>query len=256
MYSNDIFSSFKKINKHKTAYLKNKDITLLTQVCSQSYGFSSSERVTGRKAKGLQTEEIGCKCQTFFISLLSCRRKQTTSVRFFSPSLYKFKKRFLLKCWICHGHTCFHLNLTFHNWTGFSSVTQSCPTLYDPMDCSMPGFPVHHQLLELTQTHVHWVSDAISRSEKVKFRWNQVLSWQHIILKRNLFLNLYREGGKNLTLVVCFLLQLKREIKNVWYLQPISSVWRPLAFLPITLSEPCQKWKESLKKEKDLECRK
>ena len=35
------------------------------------------------------------------------------------------------------------------------SVTQSCPTLCNPMDCSMPGFPIHHQLLELTQTHVH-----------------------------------------------------------------------------------------------------
>ena len=46
----------------------------------------------------------------------------------------------------------------------FSSVTQSCPTLYDPMDCNMPGFPVHHQLLEFTQTHVHQVSDAIQSS--------------------------------------------------------------------------------------------
>ena len=43
----------------------------------------------------------------------------------------------------------------------FSSVAQFCPTLCDPMDCSTPGFPVHHQLLELTQTHVHQVSDAI-----------------------------------------------------------------------------------------------
>ena len=43
----------------------------------------------------------------------------------------------------------------------FSSVTQSCPTLCDPMDCSTPGLPVHHQLLEFTQTHVHWVGDAI-----------------------------------------------------------------------------------------------
>ena len=42
-----------------------------------------------------------------------------------------------------------------------SSVTQSCPALGDPMDCSTPGFPVHHQLPELAQTHVHWVSDAI-----------------------------------------------------------------------------------------------
>ena len=37
----------------------------------------------------------------------------------------------------------------------FSSVAQSCPTLCDPMDCSTPSFPVHHQLLEFTQTHVH-----------------------------------------------------------------------------------------------------
>ena len=46
----------------------------------------------------------------------------------------------------------------------FSSVAQSCPTLCDPMDCSTPGFPVHCQLLEFTQTHVHWVGDAIQPS--------------------------------------------------------------------------------------------
>ena len=43
----------------------------------------------------------------------------------------------------------------------FSSVAQSCPTLCDPMDCSTPGLPVHHQLLEPTQTRVHQVGDAI-----------------------------------------------------------------------------------------------
>ena len=46
----------------------------------------------------------------------------------------------------------------------FSSVAQSCLTLCDPMNCSTPGFPVHHQLLEFTQTHVHWVGDAIQPS--------------------------------------------------------------------------------------------
>ena len=46
----------------------------------------------------------------------------------------------------------------------FSSVTQSCPTLCDPMNHSTPGFPVYHQLPELTQTHVHRVSDAIQPS--------------------------------------------------------------------------------------------
>ena len=46
----------------------------------------------------------------------------------------------------------------------FSSVAQSCQTLYDPMDCSTPGLPVHLQLPEFTQTHVHWVGDAIQPS--------------------------------------------------------------------------------------------
>ena len=46
----------------------------------------------------------------------------------------------------------------------FSSVAQSCPNLLDPMNCGMPGLPVHHQLPEFTQTHVHRVSDAIQPS--------------------------------------------------------------------------------------------
>ena len=46
----------------------------------------------------------------------------------------------------------------------FSSVTRSCPILHDSMDCSTPGFPVHHQFPELAQTHVHRVSDAIQPS--------------------------------------------------------------------------------------------
>ena len=46
----------------------------------------------------------------------------------------------------------------------FSSVAQSCPTLCDPMDCSTPGLPVHHQLLEFTQTYAHRVGDAIEPS--------------------------------------------------------------------------------------------
>ena len=51
----------------------------------------------------------------------------------------------------------------------FSSVTQSCPTLCDPMNSSTPGLPVQHQLPELTQTHVHWVSDAIQPSHPLSF---------------------------------------------------------------------------------------
>ena len=55
-------------------------------------------------------------------------------------------------------------NLFSHSAVQFSSVTQLCPTLCDPMNRSMPGLPVHHQLPEFTQTHVHRVRDAIQPS--------------------------------------------------------------------------------------------
>ena len=55
------------------------------------------------------------------------------------------------------------------NLTQFSSVTQLCPTLCNPMDCSTPGFPVHHQLPEPTQTHVHGTGDAIQPSHPLSF---------------------------------------------------------------------------------------
>ena len=65
---------------------------------------------------------------------------------------------------LCH---IFFLSLFFFSHSSsvqFSSVAQSCPTLYDPMNCSTPRLPVHHQLLEFTQTHVHRVGDAIQPS--------------------------------------------------------------------------------------------
>ena len=55
-------------------------------------------------------------------------------------------------------------NKSYDNLDQFSLVPQSCPTLCDPMNRSTPGFPVHHQLPEFTQTHVHRVSDAIQSS--------------------------------------------------------------------------------------------
>ena len=53
--------------------------------------------------------------------------------------------------------------------TRFSSVAQLCPTLCDPVNCSMPGLPVHHQLPEFTQTHVHRVCDATQPSHPLSF---------------------------------------------------------------------------------------
>ena len=59
-------------------------------------------------------------------------------------------------CWNSYYKT----NIFFQ----FSLFAQSCPTLCNPMDCSTPGLPVHHQLLVFIQTHVHWVGDAIQLS--------------------------------------------------------------------------------------------
>jgi len=66
----------------------------------------------------------------------------------------------------CFLKALFQINWPFF-WISsvqFSSVAQSCPTLCDPMNCSTPGLPVHHQLTEFTQTHVHRASDAIQPS--------------------------------------------------------------------------------------------
>ena len=67
--------------------------------------------------------------------------------------------------WVCSPHII--PNPSFPAFTievQFSSVAQLCLTLCDPMNCSTPGLPVHHQLPESTQTHVHWVHDAIQPS--------------------------------------------------------------------------------------------
>ena len=60
-------------------------------------------------------------------------------------------------------------NLVTKQEVQFSSVAQSCPTLCDPMNRRTPGLPVHHQLPEFTQTHVHRVSDAIQPSHLLSF---------------------------------------------------------------------------------------
>ena len=66
--------------------------------------------------------------------------------------------------WILYHWATWETHFTYIVSVQFSSVIQLCPTLCNPIDCSMPGFSVYHQLLELTQTHVHQVSDAIQPS--------------------------------------------------------------------------------------------
>ena len=64
----------------------------------------------------------------------------------------------------CMASSLTYRSKSFHVYFCISSVAQSCPNLCDPMNCSTPGLPVHHQLPESTQTHVHWVADAIQPS--------------------------------------------------------------------------------------------
>ena len=72
----------------------------------------------------------------------------------------------------------------------FSSVTQSCPPLCNPMDCSMPGFPVHQQLLELVQTHLHQVSDVIQSSHPLSSPSSAFNLSQHQGLSKDLVLHI------------------------------------------------------------------
>ena len=72
----------------------------------------------------------------------------------FSPKFVMFYQNLIVTCSL-------KICKYFYNYMSVSSVTQSCLTLCNPMDCSMPGFPVHDQLPELAQTHVHQVGDAI-----------------------------------------------------------------------------------------------
>ena len=93
-----------------------------------------------------------------------------------------------------------HSSPTKPLWTrqinGFSSVAQSCPTLCNPIDGSMPGFPVHHQLPELAQTHVHLVGDAIQPSHPLLFPSSCLQSFP--ALGSFLMSQLFTSGGQRI----------------------------------------------------------
>ena len=97
-------------------------------------------------------------------------------------------------CWWMHPSFMNPLKSTLNSTlpsVQFNSVTQSCQTLCDAMNCSMPGLPVHHQLPEFTHTHVHWVGNAIQPSHPLSspspptsnpsqhqsFPMNQLFAW-------------------------------------------------------------------------------
>ena len=83
-----------------------------------------------------------------------------------------------------------------------SSVAQWFPTLCDPMNCNMPGFPVHHQLLKLAQTHVRWVCDAIQPSHPLlsplflKFSTSEKKRKCYLFNRWNIFFRLNQRSAK------------------------------------------------------------
>ena len=138
----------------------------------------------------------------------------------------------------------------------FSSVTQSCPTLWDPMNRSMPGLPVHHRLPEFTQTHIQQFSDAIQPSHPLSspsppapnpsqhqnlFQWvnsshevAKVLAFQlqHHSFQRNPRADLLHNGLVDLLAIQGTLKSLLQHHSSK------ASILRCLAFFTVQLSHP------------------
>ena len=123
----------------------------------------------------------------------------------------------------------------------FSSVVQSCPTLCNPMDYSMPGFLVHHQLLELVQIHVHCISDAIQPSHPLSphesalhIRWPKYWSFSFSISPSNGYLGLISFRMDQLDL-----LNVQETLKSLLqHHSSKASILQPSAFFIVQLSHP------------------
>ena len=107
---------------------------------------------------GLQQDRLPCLSLTPKVYSNSCSLSWWCHPTISAPVI-PFSSRFqFFQCaslfkWVSSSHS-----------VQFSSLSQSCPTLCDPMNCSIPGLPVHHQLTEFTQTHIHRAGDAIQPS--------------------------------------------------------------------------------------------
>ena len=151
-------------------------------------------------------------------------------------------------CFISRGD--YYWCWTIANSVQFSSVAQLCLTLCDPRDCSMPGLPVHHQLPELTQTHVHWVGDAIQASHPLvspsppAFNLSQhqgLYKWA-IHCTTSLILTCL-QPFKSMPATTCFLLQSVLVKENIWVTQQLletdrAHIWQWLTYLFVPPQEP------------------
>ena len=112
-------------------------------------------------SRSSQSARLGSLCYTEASGKLSILHM---IVNILSHSILSFGETLCLLCPQTHSlRLCLYFCPANRFLSQFSSVAQSCLTLWDPMYCSTPGFPVYYQLPELAQTHVHWVGDADSK---------------------------------------------------------------------------------------------
>ena len=131
---------------------------------------------------------------------------------------------------LCFLHFC-RTTLPSIVFAQFSSVAQACLTLWDSMDWSPPGFLVHHQLPELTQTHVHWVSDAIQPS--IVFLVHNFFSFNILSMSPNCLLTckISAEKSTNSLVEIQWLpIILKKKIQIPHHYSQISACWGPVYF--------------------------
>ena len=151
--------SGRKVMTNIDSILKSRDITLSTKVrVVESYDFSSSYVWMWELN---YKESWALKNWCFWTVVLEKTLETPLDCKEIQP-VHPQGVYFITLCLFLE---CSYLIWTkIHHNVQFNSGVQLCPTFCDPMDCSTPGIPVHHQLPKLTQTHVHWVGDAIQGS--------------------------------------------------------------------------------------------
>ena len=109
----------------------------------------------------------------------------------------------------------------------FSAVTQSCPTLCDPMDCRMPGFPVHRRPPELTQTYIHWVGDGIQPSHPLSSP-----SPSAVTLSQHQGLSQWACSSHQVSVLLSV-------FSSIWYSWPVLPCWKKKKILFNHLASVC-----------------
>ena len=153
------FIIFSEAAEHLGSVLDCKSGKPASSVARAILWFSSDNCSMSRCASDVLCGEVNS-VSTNFATLISFHRSNLLCVSTVNKLSEKEKKKTILST---------ILSKAMKYFSQFSSITQSCLTLYNPMDYSTPGLPVHHQLPELIHTHVHWVGDAIQPSRPLSF---------------------------------------------------------------------------------------